>query len=285
MPSSSVKPRLFIGSSSESLAVAEVLQDSLKNDADVQLWNQGIFGVSNYTLDDLLAATKEFDFAAFVFGADDTVESRGERVLTARDNVVLELGLFAGRLGRQRTFIVLQQTETKVALPTDLRGITTANFVWPANTEFDYMKLPAALAPAALALRTAMKKRGASTEGLKPLSGGMIFVALSLRDRSYTVNELGEPFRLFQNESRRISPGKAGDVYSVIAAKYACQCLEALGMAETFGGNEYALTKLGEELLASEKLQQRHAPTYATYEKLRAQRAPAISSPAVDRKP
>lgn len=270
LKSSSPKPRLFIGSSSESLAVAEVLQDRLKNDADVQLWNQGIFGVSNYTLDDLLAATKEFDFAAFIFGADDTVKSRrGERVLTARDNVVLELGLFAGRLGRSRTFIVLQKTKEKLALPTDLEGITTADFHWPAGTDFDYAKLAAALTPAALALRTAMKKRGPSTDGLKPLSGGMIFIALSLRDRTYTVNELGEPFRLFQKQSRRISAGNAGEVYSIIAAKYACQCLEALGMAENFGGNEYALTKLGEELLASEKLRKRHAPSYANYEKLR----------------
>lgn len=274
LKSPSPKPRLFVGSSSESLPVAEVLQDQLKNDAEVQLWNQGIFGVSNYSLDDLLAAANEFDFAAFVFGADDTVKSRGKRVVAARDNVVLELGLFAGRLGRPRTFIVLQKTKEKLALPTDLQGITTADFTWPAGTDFDYSKLPAALAPAALALRTAMKKRGATADDLKPLSGGMIFIALSLRDRSYTVNELGEPFRRFQQESRRISNGNAGEVYSVIAAKYACQCLEALGMAENFGGNEYALTKLGGELLASEKLQQRHAPSYATYERLCKKRSP-----------
>ena len=54
------KPKLFIGSSTESLPVAEVLQSQLSPSAAVQLWNQGIFGISNYTLDSLLAASKEF---------------------------------------------------------------------------------------------------------------------------------------------------------------------------------------------------------------------------------
>lgn len=129
MPNS--KPALFIDSSTESLPVANVLQSQLQYDATTSLWNQGVFGISDYTLDRLLRATKEFDFAVFVFGADDMLELRGERYLVARDNVVLELGIFAGTLGRERTFMVLQRTVERVHLPSDLQGITPASFDWP----------------------------------------------------------------------------------------------------------------------------------------------------------
>jgi len=263
------KPRLFIGSSAESLPIAHVLQDQLQLDAEVQVWNQGIFGIADYTLDSLLKATKEFDFAAFVFGADDTLKSRGKRYLTARDNVVLELGLFAGRLGRKRTYIVLQRTTDPLHLPSDLQGITPAVFDWPEDQKFDFNKLPTVIAASAMAIRVAMHATGVTEDAIKPLSGGMVFLALLLRERSFTLDKLSQPFRQFQTIADRIPEGDAGMVYSAKAAKYACQCLEALGMAESFGGNEYALTKLGEELLRSEKLQARHKPTFAVFKKLR----------------
>ena len=50
---------------------------------------------------------------------------RADEVTTARDNVLFELGLFMGALGRERTFIV---TEKSVRLPTDLAGIATVSF-------------------------------------------------------------------------------------------------------------------------------------------------------------
>ena len=50
---------------------------------------------------------------------------RADEAPTARDNVLFELGLFMGKLGRERTFVV---TEKSVRLPTDLAGIATVNF-------------------------------------------------------------------------------------------------------------------------------------------------------------
>jgi predicted nucleotide-binding protein len=54
------KPKLFIGSSSESLAVAKILQKQLARVADVQRWDQGAFRLSQYPLDSLLGVSQAF---------------------------------------------------------------------------------------------------------------------------------------------------------------------------------------------------------------------------------
>src|SRR6202140_2529819 len=142
MTNSKNKPALFIGSSTQSLPVARVLQSQLKADATVNVWDQGIFGISDYTLDRLLGAIREFDFGVFVFSADDTLEIQGQRYLVARDNVVFELGVFAGGLGRERTFMVVQELLEPFHLPTDPQGITTARSSWSRDVLFesDYVK-------------------------------------------------------------------------------------------------------------------------------------------------
>jgi hypothetical protein len=216
----------------------------------------------------LLNATKEFDFASFIFSAEDTVILRGKRYLCARDNVVLELGLFAGRLGRQRTFMVVQRTKERLHLPSDLLGITPATFEWPVGTEFKLLGLHPVMGPVVAGVQAAMEKLGTVDASINPLSGGMVFLALCLRERSYTIRELIDPFRRFQTHSERISEGDSVLVYAEKAAKYGCQCLEALGMAESFGGNEFTISKLGVELLDSDKVQQRHSPTFMAFQSL-----------------
>jgi preprotein translocase subunit SecD len=63
------------------------------------------------------------DFAVLIVTGDDIIESRGQTHATPRDNVIFELGLFMGALGRQRTFIVADQ-ESKPRMPSDLAGLT-----------------------------------------------------------------------------------------------------------------------------------------------------------------
>jgi len=99
------KPRLFIGSSSESLPIVEILVEELKNDAEVVPWTSvSLFPPGQTTLVSLLQAASSFDFAVFLFEPDDVIQSRGATFSVPRDNVVFELGLFMSHLGVKRAF-------------------------------------------------------------------------------------------------------------------------------------------------------------------------------------
>lgn len=67
------------------------------------------------------------DFAILLLTADDTTASRGRRKASPRDNVVFELGLFMGSLGRDRTFVVSPKG-VDLKLPTDLLGLTNVMY-------------------------------------------------------------------------------------------------------------------------------------------------------------
>lgn len=129
-----IKAVLFIGSSTEQLPIAEALKHAVPNElATVILWSQGVFGASNFPIDDLNAQIRAADFAVLVAGADDQVISRGSTSDTPRDNVVFELGLFMGALSRARTFIMVPK-DVKLKIPTDLLGLTCLQFDSHAGT-------------------------------------------------------------------------------------------------------------------------------------------------------
>jgi hypothetical protein len=120
-------PSVFIGSSVEGLRVAEALQQGLQHDADVEVWSQGVFGLSYSYLDSLIKKLDEADFAVLILTSDDISETRGERVRVPRDNVLFELGLFMGRLGKDRCFFVYDRSAPP-KLPSDLLGIAGAEY-------------------------------------------------------------------------------------------------------------------------------------------------------------
>lgn len=119
-------PRVFIGSSKESLSVARGLRANLDFDATVAVWDEALFETGRTTLENLVRFLDEYDLAIFVLSGDDQLISRDEKYRSPRDNVVLEAGMFYGALGRDRVaFLVPRETtgQSPIKLPSDLFGI------------------------------------------------------------------------------------------------------------------------------------------------------------------
>jgi predicted nucleotide-binding protein len=100
-----VRPSVFVGSSSEGVEFARAVRAALEHDAEITLWDEGVFGLGQTFVESLTRALSRFDFAVVVLTPDDLVQSRSVEVFGPRDNVIFELGLFMGKLGRDRTFI------------------------------------------------------------------------------------------------------------------------------------------------------------------------------------
>ncbi|WP_217626437.1 TIR domain-containing protein [Alloyangia pacifica] len=118
------KIRVFLISSGEAVGVARIIQNALSRDFLVVPWTDGVFKVANYPLQSLEDELEKCDFAVAVAHSDDVTASRGADWPSPRDNVIFELGLFMGRLNRQRA-ILMEPREDKVKLPSDLAGVTT----------------------------------------------------------------------------------------------------------------------------------------------------------------
>jgi CRP/FNR family transcriptional regulator, cyclic AMP receptor protein len=117
--------RVFIISSVEALPVARLVQNAFARDPfTTMIWTDGVFKVSNYALESLEDEVDKSDFAIAIAHADDITEYRGSDWPSPRDNVIFELGLFMGRLGRHRA-ILMEPRGEGVKLPSDLAGITT----------------------------------------------------------------------------------------------------------------------------------------------------------------
>lgn len=125
------KPRIFLGSSGKQEKLIQALTRGLADFAEVEPWTT-VFNPGVSTLERLLELTREVDFAAFVFAADDWTTSAAASAPDAqsgqaapRDNVVFEAGLFGGVLGMRRTFILHAHG---AKLPTDLLGLTAVRY-------------------------------------------------------------------------------------------------------------------------------------------------------------
>jgi predicted nucleotide-binding protein len=122
-----LRARLFIGSSREGIPIAEALQAGLDHELECTIWNQGVFGLSSAAIEALEKQLTRSDFAVLVVSPDDMTESRGATTASPRDNVLFELGLFMGALGRSRTFVV-RPRKAELKMPSDLNGITVARY-------------------------------------------------------------------------------------------------------------------------------------------------------------
>ncbi len=145
-------PCVFIGSSSEGLDVAREVELQLQHDALTTIWKDGVFGLGSGTLETLMNAVDQFDFAITILSPDDLTESRSASFASPRDNVIFELGLFMGRLGRSRSFIVHEE-DANLKLPSDLAGITISPYRKRDN-------LSAALSPTCTPIIKAIRSLG-----------------------------------------------------------------------------------------------------------------------------
>lgn len=166
-----MKPRLFIGSSSENLGVAYAAQENLEHVAEVTVWTQGVFNPSKFNLESLAEAIFEADFGVFVFAPDDVTSMRGTDQPTVRDNVIFELGMFVGRLGRERCFMLVPRAEQKdLHLPTDLLGLSPGVY----DSKRSDGNFRAALGPACNAISQAVKRLGPSELAARPTTSRIV---------------------------------------------------------------------------------------------------------------
>ena len=117
-----VRPRIFIGSSTEAVNIAKALKMTLEKELHVEVvdWTDNVFKLSLGNMESLENLSPQCDFALTVLSGDDRLSYRGEKVDAPRDNIIFELGFFMGVLGRFRAFFLVD----KAKIPSDLYGMT-----------------------------------------------------------------------------------------------------------------------------------------------------------------
>lgn len=152
-------PVLFIGSCSspEGLGVARAFQAAFSHDRWItRLWTDGVFGAGKTPIESLVAQVNEIDFGLLVVTPDDLVQAGSVTAPSPRDNVVFELGLAIGALGRDRAFFVKHRCKAEdLRLPSDLLGVQAL------EVQAGTMDLAARVGPAANELRGIIKRMGA----------------------------------------------------------------------------------------------------------------------------
>jgi predicted nucleotide-binding protein len=122
------KPSIFIGSSGEAIPLAEKIQSRFEKDLfQVDIWSDGIFGKTKSSGGDIsnMEWLKNFsdiyDFAIFLFTLEDDLKGirkdqpkgKNRRARVVRHNVVFEFGMFLGRIGVKRSFILVDSKAEK----------------------------------------------------------------------------------------------------------------------------------------------------------------------------
>lgn len=176
------RPTIFIGSSSEAQGIVDAFHSHLEDVAEVFPWKYGVLKSGEFTLESLVKALNRFDFAALILTPDDLIESRGTTSNSPRDNVIFEIGLFIGRLGRERVFLISERN-SDLKIPTDLLGVKCINY--RAGTVSDgFDALLRSTRPAFRELETRMKEIGCLPSGSAKTSRyGMLEYSDTVRDR------------------------------------------------------------------------------------------------------
>lgn len=121
-------PSLLILSSTESIQIANSIRRRLRSRRlKVRIWTDRVFRPGRGFLESLCAAVEDADLAVAVYTPDDKTTSRGTTKRAARDNVIFELGLAIGTLGRERAFM-LRPRGVDLKIPSDYAGVTPLEY-------------------------------------------------------------------------------------------------------------------------------------------------------------
>lgn len=118
--------KVFIGSSSEALDKAHIIQNILQElGVNTTCWaDDTAFTLSYNTIDALIQAAHKCDAGVFIFDKDDQIvdASDGSSRYIPRDNVIAEAGIFVGVLGKESVVLC---TIPGIHEISDFKGITT----------------------------------------------------------------------------------------------------------------------------------------------------------------
>lgn len=119
--------KIFIGSSEDAKNIARFVRTCLENlemDLEVVCWWEA-FRTSHYTLEELLRQAEECDGGVFILNADDKIylerDEEKESTYVPRDNVLVEAGIFYGKLGQNGTVLYRVGNVKRIS---DFDGVT-----------------------------------------------------------------------------------------------------------------------------------------------------------------
>ena len=121
------KPLVFLGSSTEGLKVLDLVVKHLEEECQPVRWKEAFLPSQGY-LETLIAKAEEVDFGIFILTPDDLLVSRLNNSPVPRDNLLFESGLFMGKIGKDRTFLIHDRS---IKLPSRLNA---------SNYIFDFSK-------------------------------------------------------------------------------------------------------------------------------------------------
>lgn len=123
------RPRVFIVSSAESLAIADEIQLGLQyaNCVVIRWSDDEIFPAGAYPIEALEEQMRQADFCIAIASADDIIRAKHRQQAAPRDNVIFELGYFMSSIGRHRTMLLVPRG-TDIKIPTDFKGITPISY-------------------------------------------------------------------------------------------------------------------------------------------------------------
>jgi Predicted nucleotide-binding protein containing TIR-like domain len=130
--------KVFLGSSREALEDLRLVASWLEEEKHEPLpWDEPLLFLPGHnTFARLIDISGTVDAAIFLFGEDDQVWYRQDAAVQPRDNVLIEYGLFAGRLGQKRA-VVCRKGRSKN--PTDLQGIVQVELDRPQRARLELL--------------------------------------------------------------------------------------------------------------------------------------------------